>query len=183
MQSSAAISFAYTKASLYALAKVQFALTHFKFKLVYQLVCGVLILIGALSPLPEAIRMVLLMIGCLALPSLHLPVRLATDRVCTHYGAKMPCVTYRFKQTDFTRIIDDKKANFAYSTVVQLVEDSAYFYIVDNRGNVFFVDPVGIGDHKAILNFKDLLAKKTNLNWGHLRSAWNVSIYTLLKKK
>ncbi|WP_409968716.1 hypothetical protein RFF05_01750 [Bengtsoniella intestinalis] len=173
------LSFTYTKASLYALSKLQFSLVRYKFKFVYQLVCIVLVLLGALTSLPENIRMVMLMIGCVAFPCMYLPVRMATERVSAHYGSKLPSVSYRFNQYNFIRTIDKNDESFSYKNIAQLIEDNTNCYIVDNNCNVFILPPAEIGNDRGLKNVKAQLSEQTGLKWGQLRSMWSLSIYSL----
>lgn len=179
MFSPTSLSFTYTKNSLYALSKLQFSLVRYKFKFVYQLVCIVLVLLGALTSLPENIRMVMLMIGCVAFPCLHLPVRMATEQVANHYGGKLPSVSYRFNQYNFIRTVDKDSQSFSYKDVAQLIEDNQNCYIVDNNCNVFILPPSEIDNDRGYNHVKSHLAQQTGLRWGAMRSMWSLSIYSL----
>lgn len=176
------LSFTYTKESLYALSKLQYSLVHAKSKFIYQLVCLALIVAGVLAPIYEPIRMLMLMAGCLALPSMYFPVKMATDRVNAHYKGKLPAVSYRFNKYNFTRTVADTTEAFSYKTITQLVEYSTNFYLIDHHNNVFILPPKDLDNDRGLKHIKDHIAQETGLRWGPLKSVWSLSIYTLFPK-
>lgn len=182
MYSPISTSFSYTKDMLYALAKLQFSLVHAKFKIIYQMVCWLLIIAGVVAPVSDILRLIMLMAGCLAFPSLYMPAKLAAERVGAYYGENLPHVSYQFDTDDFTRTVDDTPQSFDYQTLTRLAEDLVYLYLVDDENTVFILPRYDIGDERAISDLKDLLAAQSNLKWGPLNTGLNSSIYTLIKK-
>lgn len=136
--------------------------------LLWMAVGFVLILITAFSNLPIWAKGALLLVGGWMVVSMDFPAQVRADRAVDVRRGNLPKMEYEFHK-DAMKVSGEGSMNIPYKKIERLTEDKGYFYLFMGKDSMCMIDRATIKP-KSAEEFKEFLAKKTNLDWQNEKS-------------
>ena len=136
--------------------------------LLWMAVGFVLILITAFSNLPIWAKGALLLVGGWMVVSMDFPAQVRADRAVDVRRGNLPKMEYEFHK-DAMKVSGEGSMNISYKKIERLTEDKEYLYLFMGKESMCMIDRSTIKP-KSAEEFKEFLAKKTNLDWQNEKS-------------
>lgn len=121
------------------------------------------ILVAAFSSFPGWARTVLLLIGAWLVISMDFPSQVRGDRAVNARRGDLPKMEYEFHK-DAVKISGEGSMSIPYKKIARLVDDKRYLYLFMDKDSICMIDRETIRP-KSVDEFKEFLAKKTELDW------------------
>lgn len=143
---------------------------------------AVLMVMGVLSSYGTlATRTMMVAVGCFMVVGINTPEKYLAKKIIQSMNGRFPKLSYDFGFEVIKIKGADNMNRLNYDEIIRLVEDDEYFYIFRKDKSAFMIDRKTAKPKADSL--RELLSKKTQLNWTKPRSMAATSLITIIMDK
>lgn len=155
-------------------------LTYNMLGIIARMIFGLALILAALAlEMPQALQILLMLIGCLVVVCGDFgSIYRAVDVVEKRHG-RLPVMRYTFYEKDIL-LTGEGKMHLKYDTIERLVKDRNYLYLFQNRNSVCMVDKKTISP-EGEKEFMEFIQGKTGQKWKENQSILSISLPDLLR--
>lgn len=168
-------SIVYNRDSLKELSHTVNNTFHFRQKVVYVLICIILLICGCAFGFQTAKGIICIACACVLLPSVKVLDNRRVNLSLRLLGTDNMTVHYVFSENCFACYSGKERNEFMYSEIVRLVTEKSFFYMFPNSTQAMMIDKKSL-EPKNEEKFQDFIKKKTGLEWTKPMSVFTVSL-------
>ena len=157
-------SIEYNSETLPLLARTINNVFRLRIKFFYLTLCIILLIAGAVLGWQTPQGVACIALGCFLLPSVRALERSGAQKAIRQLNGQPLKVTYDFQDHSFTCSSHKEHNEYAYSSIIRLLEDNHYFYMFPNTSQAYMINKSSLLPNQPE-QFRMFIREQVGLQW------------------